>query len=169
MGIAGDIINSIKLVKDGRTYNKENLSEFLNTVAQDAEILADLWTEILEQYEMGLKEIDLPKDFNSKLRKASFNQGGVFGELKIFYEYYLKENFFEKMNGQFVLSLLNILEYRTLARSDLDNMRNKFAITDWMDEKDKQDKIENLENLVENMHKEASRLRALAKMYKVSS
>ncbi|MEL7513704.1 MAG: hypothetical protein AAGK03_03760 [Pseudomonadota bacterium] len=161
----GDILDAIKMVRDGRNRSKDDLSDFLEIVAQDANILADIWNELLNLYRSGADLNDIPNDVKEKLRAASFNQVGAFGELVTFYEYFLREyDQADKTNRDFILAMTNIVE----GRNDLRSLIGEgYVVHDWEQEAPSRSKVDTLEKAALAMKQEAARLTALAKLHKV--
>ncbi len=154
----------------GRTITKESTAAFLDTVASDAKILAELWVELLGLYRQGVSTTEMPVDYQEKLRKASHNQFGTFGELKVFYHHIARvfgDEHGKELNSSFMKSLALVTEYRSAARRFLNPRLEAFHVKDWNDS-DGAIQVNTLEDAVAAMNQEAGHLAGLAKVYRAT-
>jgi hypothetical protein len=164
------ILKALNRCFDGRMFTKERTAEFLDTVAKDATILADIWTELLDYYRKGIDIDNVTGEFEQKLRSASYNQYGQFGELQVFY-HYLKERFGTDNDNyatsSFVTSIAKIGSHRDDARRILDIGLNALSLKRW-DGTSQASSLTTLEDTVMAMKQEAGHLRGLAKVYRAT-
>jgi hypothetical protein len=136
------------------------MSQFLESVASEARILAEIWFELLELYRTGSKVDAIPEDLAAKIRKTSHNQVSHFGELELFYSYHIAEKYSDLMNGEFVKAMTELLSKRERCR---DILGRRLVVKDWLREPPNESKVDSLESAVLAIQSEAARLSGLAK------
>lgn len=159
-----DALCKVESVKDGRMGTRERTYEFLAEVASDARILADVWQDLVNGYSEGLANQEWSETLRAKMRAASFNQFGVFGELQVF-QWFTET---EAVSGEAVEALNRIAWGRKEARSVIDTFLKELNQGNSAVNAGAAENLGRLYEAVTELNAQAGRLSAMVKLFKAT-
>lgn len=162
-----DVAHAVERIPDGRAVNRARLATFLDEVAKDATILAQIWADLHRLSQQDGTCLEALDEIRANIERASFNQIGAFGELAVFVDF-LDSTLGD--NADFVRALRDLLTFRGIAREVFDASwpGESLVIQAWAGDAPSRERVRTLMDAVTAIHEEAGRLRALAKVFRAN-
>jgi hypothetical protein len=174
MSLTAPVTTLLQFFLKRKGEERERIADYLDSIAEDAKGLAELWREILKKYNEGIKDPSADEGIDkaiTDLGAYSFAQEYRFSKLEAFYEDISKViggKGEDELQSGIMGTLGALLQFRNLAKDRVEAKLAHARQKVFLDEENSQAEIRNIESAVLAMQREAASLEVLAKTYRAT-
>lgn len=157
-----------------RGEERERVADYLDSIAADAKEIAEVWRDILKEYNEGTKKPSNDEGIGNainELRRHSGGQAYLYHKLDAFYED-ISQVIGRRSEGELQENIMfrlgSLLKFRKLAKQDVEAVLSNASKQVFLDEKNTESDIRDIQGAVLAIQREAASLEVLAKTYRAS-